>query len=99
MEEDEDTGIQTITLAAHESEMVREHKTLRLAVAVLAAGWLVSVLVLGAVIYAYATAEYEVTTETTTTETTTTTDENNANSGDSGVAYAGDGDLTVGDSE
>lgn len=93
-----DDELQTITLAAHESEMVREHKTLRTVAVVLAIGWLVSVLVLGGIIYAYATAEYEVTTETTTTETTTTTEENSADSGDSGVAFAGEGELTVGES-
>lgn len=97
MEENAETGIQTLPLAAHESEMVREHKTLRIAVIFLAVGWLVSVLVLGAIIYAYATAEYEMTTETTTTETTTT--EQNADSGDNGNAIVGDGDISIGDSE
>lgn len=92
-----DDELQTITLAAHESEMVREHKTLRTVAVVLAIGWLVSVLVLGGIIYAYATAEYEVTTETTTTETTTTTE--NADSGDYGNAIVGDGDITTGEGE
>lgn len=91
-----DVQVQTIPLAAHESAMVRDHKLIRW----LVIGWAASVLlmcaVFGFIIYAYATAEYDVVTETTTTETTTTTDENTANSGDGGVAFAGEGDLTVG---
>lgn len=88
-----ENGIQTIPLAAHESEMVGEHKTLRLAVAVLAVGWLVSVLVLGAIVYAYATAEYEMTTETTATETTTADDSVDQDGGDSGYSIYASGDV------
>lgn len=85
---------QQVPLVLHESAMARDHRIIRW----LIVAWAASVIVLGAIIYAYATSEYEVTTETTTTETTTTTTENDADSGDSGVAFAGEGDLTVGDS-
>lgn len=87
--------VQMIPLAAHETAMARESRVIRWLIAC----WMVSVVVLGAIIYSYATAEWDYTTETTTTETTTTTDENTANSGDGGVAFAGEGDLTVGNGE
>ena len=56
-------------------------------------------LLLASLCYSFAFSEYETTTtaETTTEETYTT--ENTADSGDGGVAYAGGGDLTVGNSE
>lgn len=91
-----DDSIQTIPLAAHESAMVRDHKLIRW----LVIGWAASVLlmcaVFGSIIYAYATAEYDVVTETTTTETTT---EENADSGDYENAIVGDGDITIGNGE
>lgn len=87
--------VQMIPLAAHESAMARDHKVIKW----LVIGWAASMLMMGAVIYSYANAELEYTTETTTTETTTETYENSADSGDGGVAFAGEGDLTVGDSE
>lgn len=85
--------LQTVPLVLHESAMAREHRLMRW----LVVGWAVTALVLGAIIFCYANAEYEVVTETTTTETTTT--EQNADSGDSGNAIVGDGDITIGDSE
>lgn len=86
--------VQMIPLAAHESAMARDHKVIKW----LVIGWAASMLMMGAVIYSYANAEWEYTTETTTTETTETY-ETSADSGDGGVAFAGEGDLTVGASE
>lgn len=84
---------QQVPLVLHESAMARDHRIMRW----LIVAWAASVIMLGAIVYAYATAEYEVTTETTTTETTTTTE--NADSGDYGNAIVGDGDITIGDSD
>lgn len=80
--------LQTVPLVLHESAMAREHRLMRW----LVVGWAVTALVLGAIIFCYANAEYEVVTETTTTETTT----QSADSGDSGNAIVGDGDITIG---
>lgn len=80
--------LQTVPLVLHESAMAREHRLMRWIVI----GWAVTALVLGAIIFCYANAEYELTTETTTTETTT----QSADSGDSGNAIVGDGDITIG---
>lgn len=85
--------VQTVPLVVYDSAMAREHRLMRW----LVVGWAVTALVLGAIIFCYANAEYEVVTDTTTTETTTT--EQNADSGDNGNAIVGDGDITIGDSE
>lgn len=70
--------------------MVRDHKLIRW----LVVGWAASVLLMcaafGYIIYAYATAEYEVVTETTTTETT---DSVAQDSGDSGSNIYAGGDV------
>lgn len=86
-------GVVMIPLAAHESAMTRAHKVVKWVII----GWAATAIVLGAVIFCYANAEYELTTETTTTETTST--EQNADSGDNGNAIVGDGDITIGNSE
>lgn len=57
--------LQKIPLAAHESELSRMHKLVK----ILLIGWAVTLALALCVIYSYATSEYEVTTETTTTET------------------------------
>lgn len=79
--------VQTVPLVVYESAMAREHRLMRWFVI----GWAVTALVLGVIIFCYANAEYEITTETTT-ETTT----QSADSGDSGNAIVGDGDITIG---
>lgn len=79
---------QQVPLVLHESAMARDHRIMRW----LIVAWAASVIMLGAIIYAYSTAEYEVTTETTTTETTT----ESADSGDYGNAIVGDGDISIG---
>lgn len=84
--------VQTITVAAHESECARLHKIVKW----LIIGWAVTAVFLGSIVYSFVFGEYEVTTETTTTTEETWTSENSADSGDGGVAYAGDGDLSVG---
>lgn len=83
--------VQMIPLAAHETAMARENRVIRWLIAC----WMVSVVVLGAIIYSYATAEWDYTTETTTTETTT----ESADSGDYGNAIVGDGDITIGEGD
>jgi hypothetical protein len=82
---------QQVPLVLHESAMARDHRIMRWIVV----GWAVTALVLGAIIFCYANSGYEVTTETTTTETTT----QSADSGDSGNAIVGDGDITIGNGE
>lgn len=79
--------VQQIPLAAHEAEMGRMHKLLRIIVIC----WVASVVMLASVVYSLSMCEFETTTETVTTETTETTDtsENSASSGDGGVAFAG----------
>lgn len=85
--------VQMIPLAAHESAMAQSNRLIRWLIVC----WAVSMLVMGAVIYSYANAEWEYTTETVTTETTTT--EESADSGDYGNAIVGDGDITIGNGE
>lgn len=78
---------QQVPLVLHESAMARDHRIMRW----LIVAWAASVIMLGAIVYAYATAEYEVTTETTTTETTTETIDQD--SGDEGSNIYAGGDV------
>lgn len=78
--------LQTVPLVLHESAMAREHRLMRW----LVIGWAVTALVLGAIIFCYANAEYELTTETTTTETTSTVSQDG---GEGGNAVYSEGDV------
>lgn len=77
---------QQVPLVLHESAMARDHRIMRW----LIVAWAASVIMLGAIVYAYATAEYEVTTETTTTETTETVSQDG---GEGGSAVYAEGDV------
>lgn len=77
--------VQTVPLVVYESAMAREHRLMRW----LIVAWAASVIMLGAIIYVYATAEYEVTTETTTTETTETVSQDGGEGGSAVYAEGG----------
>lgn len=84
MNEEMNNQIQTIPLTAHESECTRLHKTIKW----LIIGWAASMLFMVSLCYSFAFSEYETTTTTETTEY--------AETGDSGNAIVGDGDISIG---
>lgn len=80
--------IATIPYAAHEAQMARNAKQMRLMTVAICFMALLLFLMCITCMYGY---EEEVTT------TTTTTEEYSADSGDGGNAIVGDGDITIGD--
>lgn len=91
--QDKDFETAMIPFAVHEAQMARNAKQMKLMTIALCFMALLLFLMAITLVYGY---EEEVTT-TKTTETWTS--DNSADSGDGGVAYAGSGDLTVGDGE
>ena len=81
--------VQTVPLAAYESQAQRDHMTMRYIII----GWCISVVVMafiGLVMFSYE--------EQTITETTTETIERVAEADHQGNAVVGDGDISIGDS-
>lgn len=93
--QDKDFETAMIPFAVHEAQMARNAKQMKLMTIAMCFMALLLFLMCITCMYGY---EEEVTTTTTTTEETWTND-NSADSGDGGVAYAGSGDLTVGNGE